>query len=151
MSRAPSQLESHLGYWLRMVSNAVSREFARKVEGQGVTVAEWVLLRALQDLEKAPPSLLADRMGMTRGAITKLANRLVAKSLMTRVQNPQDGRAQTLALTPEGRALVPRLARIADQNDAGFFNALPRADREQLERILRSLARLNAVTDVPVD
>lgn len=151
MAKHPSHLESHLGYWLRMVSNAVSRDFARKVEGQGVTVAEWVLLRALYELETAPPSILADAMGMTRGAITKLANRLVAKSLVSRVQNPQDGRAQTLALTPAGKAMVPRLAKIADHNDAGFFSALPRGDREHLERILRTLARLNDVTDIPVD
>jgi len=151
MAKHPSHLESHLGYWLRMVSNAVSREYARKVEGQGVTVAEWVLLRALYEVVTAPPSALAERMGMTRGAITKLANRLVAKSLVSRVQNPLDGRGQTLALTPSGKALVPRLARIADHNDAGFFDALPRADRDQLERILRTLARLNHVTDIPVD
>ena len=35
----PSHLTSHLGYWLRHVSNHVSQAFARKVEQQGVTVA----------------------------------------------------------------------------------------------------------------
>ena len=35
---------------------------------------------------------------------------------------PADGRAQTLALTPAGRALTPRLAVLADANDAEFFN-----------------------------
>lgn len=43
----PSQLESDLGYWLRSVSNAVSRSFARKVEGEGVTVAEGVFLQVI--------------------------------------------------------------------------------------------------------
>ena len=44
---AVSDLTAHTGYLLRMVSNAVSQEFARKVAGEGVTVAEWVMLRSL--------------------------------------------------------------------------------------------------------
>ena len=74
-----------------------------------MTVAEWVLMRQLLDEEALAPSRLAERMGMTRGAITKLADRLIAKSLLVRAADPEDGRAQTLALTPAGRALVPEL------------------------------------------
>ena len=62
-----SSLESHLGYWLRYVSNHVSHAFALKLAGSGVTVAEWVVLRELYDFESAP-SALADRLGMNSGA-----------------------------------------------------------------------------------
>src|SRR5690348_17127398 len=116
-SSPPSTLDTHLGYWLRMVSNGVSRSFARKVEREGVTVAEWVFLRALFDVERVAPSQLADAMGMTKGAISKLADRLLEKALIARRENPDDRRAQTLALTPAGRELVPRLAALADSND----------------------------------
>ena len=57
--RTISTLASHLGYWLRIVSNSVSRTFARKVEAEGVTVAEWVFMRVLHDFESLPPSMLA--------------------------------------------------------------------------------------------
>src|SRR3546814_7743968 len=100
-----SDLTAHLGYWLRFVSNHVSQAFARKVEAHGVTVAEWVLLRQLLDAEPLAPSRLANRMGMTRGAVTRLADRLIAKSLLLRTADPQDGRAQTLALTAKARRL----------------------------------------------
>lgn len=62
MEPAPSALEAHLGYWLRMVSNAVSHSFARKLEREGVTVAEWVFLRALYDAGQIAPSQLAEAM-----------------------------------------------------------------------------------------
>ena len=124
MSRKPvARLESHLGYWLRFVSNQVSHAFARKVQAQGVTVAEWVILRELYD-SPAQPSALAERLGMTRGAISKLADRLADKALIRRDASADDRRAQTLTLTAEGRALVPRLAALADQNDAEFFGDL---------------------------
>ncbi|GAN77565.1 MarR family winged helix-turn-helix transcriptional regulator [Acidisphaera rubrifaciens] len=110
----PSDPHAHLGYWLRTVSNAVSHAFARKLDGAGVTVAEWVVLRTLHDLDPVGPSELAARMGMTKGAISKLADRLVGKELLVRAADPGDRRAHRLALTPAGRALVPRLADIAE-------------------------------------
>ena len=147
----PSDLTAHLGYWLRYVSNHVSQAFARKVEAHGVTVAEWVLMRPLLDEEALSPSRLADRMGMTRGAVTKLADRLIAKSLLVRAADPRDGRAQTLALTPAGRALVPGLAGLADANDAEFFDHLSPGDRAALLRILRGLVDKRGLKSLPVD
>ncbi|HEY5083772.1 MAG TPA: MarR family transcriptional regulator, partial [Rhizomicrobium sp.] len=92
-TRPASDLTAHLGYWLRFVSNHVSQAFARKVESRGATVAEWVLMRGLFGVEALAPSRLAERMGMTRGAITKLADRLIAKSLAARKASRDDGRA----------------------------------------------------------
>lgn len=146
-----SPLESHLGYQLRIVSNAVSRTFARAVEEEGVTVAEWVLMRVLQDFECLAPTPLAERMGMTKGAITKLGSRLVEKGLVKREANPDDKRAQTLSLTSRGRSLVPKLAKIADENDAAFFDLLTASDRENLNRILRRVIKLRGLKDVPAD
>ena len=56
-----------------------------------MTVAEWVLMRQLLDEEALAPSRLAERMGMTRGAVSKLADRLIAKSLLTRNADPAMG------------------------------------------------------------
>jgi DNA-binding MarR family transcriptional regulator len=146
-----SDLTAHLGYWLRYVSNHVSQAFARKVEAHGVTVAEWVLMRQLLDEEALAPSRLADRMGMTRGAITKLADRLIAKSLLVRAANPEDGRTQTLSLSPAGRALVPGLAALADANDAEFFDHLAPKDRAALLRILRGIVEKRGLKSMPID
>jgi len=146
-----SELETHLGYWLRAVSNAVSHSFARKLEAEGVTVAEWVFLRMLYDVEVIAPSLLAERMGMTRGAISKLADRLGDKALIARAANPDDRRGHSLALTPPARALVPRLAALADRNDAEFFGALSAQERSWLEDLLRRIARERGLSSAPTD
>ena len=150
-SKRPAGLEDHLGYWLRSVSNQVSQAFARKVEAHGVTVAEWVLMRQLMDEEALAPSRLAERMGMTRGAISKLADRLIAKAMLARAEDPTDRRGQRLALTPAGRALVPKLAALADANDAEFFSALGEGDRAALLRILKGIAETRGFTSPPVD
>jgi len=149
--RAVAPLESHLGYWLRMVSNAVSRNFAREVEAEGVTVAEWAFMRVLYDSDGLAPTALADRMGMTKGAITKLADRLMVKGLLGRMANPDDRRAQTLALTQSGRSLVPRLATLADENDAAFFAGLKPRDRIDLDRILKRIVASSKLQGMPTD
>jgi DNA-binding MarR family transcriptional regulator len=103
-----SPLEAHLGYWLRFVSNHVSHAFSVKLAARNVTVAEWVVLREIFELDSIVPSTLADNLGMTRGAISKLAERLAAKELIVQTANQGDRRYQALALTPQGRALLPK-------------------------------------------
>ncbi|MBS0640649.1 MAG: MarR family transcriptional regulator [Proteobacteria bacterium] len=151
MAPVVPELTAHLGYRLRQVSNHVSHAFARKLAAQGVTVAEWGLMRTLYGKERLPPSRLADEMGMTRGAITKLADRLIAKALVSREASPDDGRAQTLRLTAKGTHFVPRLAALADQNEAECFAHLSVRDRTVLARILTETVERLGLTGVPVD
>lgn len=146
-----STLESHLGYWLRMVSNHVSYAFKAQVEAHGVTVAEWVVLRALFERDEIKPSELAARLGLTRGAISKLVDRLVAKKLVSVRADPQDGRAQVLILRVAGQKLVPVLAALADQNDERAFGHLSQSQRALLSSTLRDLAAHLGIQDAPVD
>ena len=98
-----SDLKEQVGFWLRFVSNHVSHAFARKLEESGVTVAEWVVLRQIYGEEETSPSAVAERIGMTRGAASKLVDRLVNKQLVTREERSDDRRYQDIALTPAGR------------------------------------------------
>ena len=145
-----SPLEAHLGYWLRFVSNSVSHAFSRKLERLDVTVAEWVILRDLHGREAVVPSELATKLGMSRGAVSKLADRLAAKSLLTRTASAGDRRFQALALTPAGLALVPELSALADQNDAEFFGHLAPAERAALEGLMRDIVHRHGFRTIPV-
>lgn len=150
-SIAASPLDAHLGYWLRFVSNQVSHAFSLKLATRDVTVAEWVVMRDLYDCEQAVPSELAKRLGMTRGAISKLADRLEAKSLAARTSDGEDRRYQTLALTSQGRRMVPELSVLADRNDAEFFGHLDATERSKIESVMKDIVRRHGMRSVPVD
>jgi DNA-binding MarR family transcriptional regulator len=150
MSLRVSELTDHLGYWLRQVSNHVSHGFARKLADKGVTVAEWGLMRTLYGRAPSAPSLLANEMGLTRGAITKLADRLIAKALIVREASPDDGRAQTLRLTAKGAKFVPELAALADNNELECFAHLSTDDRRILQRILNETVTRLGLTTMPL-
>ena len=145
----PSALTSHLGYWLRFVSNHVSQAFARKVEQEGVTVAEWVVMRELYDRPDVPPSVLAEELGLTRGAISKLSERLLAKGLVSRRDSETDGRAHRLTLSDAGRHLIPKLSALADANDAEFFAHLTDIERQTIERLMRGIVERRRLTTPP--
>jgi DNA-binding MarR family transcriptional regulator len=148
---APSALEAHMGYWLRLVSNQVSHGFRLKVEKRGVTVAEWVVLRKLMDLGPSAPSQIALALGMTRGAISKLDERLAEKGLIEIGASASDGRQQVVSLTRQGRALVPQLAALADENDAECFGVLEPAARAVLLALLMQLIEAHGWAGTPID
>lgn len=145
-----SPLDAHLGYWLRFVSNHVSHAFSRRITARDVTVAEWVVLRALFDGDAVAPSDIAERIGMTRGAISKLADRLIAKSLVTRTTAKTDRRYQSLTLTRSGRELVPKIAALADRNDAEFFGDLSATERATIENAMKKIVRRHDLRTLPI-
>ena len=145
-----SGLERHVGYWLRFVSNHVSHAFGQKVEARGVTVAEWAVLRDLFDGGSVHPSQIAERLGMTRGAISKLIERLCGKKLVERSSAAGDRRYQKVVLTASGKRLVPQLARLADQNDQEFFGHLDARQQAELVAVLQECVRRHGWKDVPV-
>jgi DNA-binding MarR family transcriptional regulator len=146
-----SDLEDHLGYWMRYVSNHVSHAFAQRVEKKGVTVAEWAVMREMLKLGPANPSHLAERLGITRGAISKLIDRLAQKNLCARTSVGDDRRYQTVELTAAGKRLTPTLARLADENDREFFGHLNREQKADFAATLKEIVRRHGWKDIPIN
>lgn len=145
-------LKSHLGYHLRVVSNAVSHSFARKLAASDVTVAEWVILREMYSGdEKTSPGVVAELTGLTRGAVSKLIDRLLRKGLVTRTEFSGDRRYQEINLTATATRLVPKLAKLADENDEAFFSALSATERKSLMSTLVRLAELHKLNRNPIE
>jgi DNA-binding MarR family transcriptional regulator len=146
-----SEFESHLGYLLRRVSNAVSDEFARSLQFRRTSVAEWVLLRHLWDLGHATPGEMAEALTMTRGAISKIVDKLQSKGWIRSRIKPEDNRVQLLSLTGAGRRVVPELAEIADRNDEKFFACLDGDEKTALRHLLSKLASHHQIREIPVE
>ncbi len=145
----PSDLEYHIGYWLRFVSNHVSFAFRDRIAELGVTVAEWVALRSLYN--RAPCTLgeLSEQMGIDLGATSRLMERLIKKRLASRKSSSEDRRYVTLDLSPSGKKLIPKIAREADLNDAAFFDCLSKTDKDHILRIMQSLAKAHKLLEKP--
>ena len=147
---AVNALDAHLGFWLRFVSNHVSARFAAQVEAEGASVTEWVALRTLFDKPQTTHAELIEALGMTKGAVSKVVSRLEEKGLARRELAEGSARDQVLRLTPQGRALVPRLAALADQNEEHFFGHLAPRERQALVTAFQALVAHHHLKAVPL-
>jgi DNA-binding MarR family transcriptional regulator len=151
MTKSPASLRAHLGFWLRFVSNHVSQSFAQRLEAKNVSVPEWAVMRDIYDCDHRLPSAVATNLGLTRGAVSKIVDRLVEKKLASRSKIDGDGRVLAVRLTPKGLKLVPILAALADENEDFFFGHMTCDERATLERLLRSIVQEHGLKSVPIN
>lgn len=151
LAKPVPDLERHLGYWLRRVSNAVSGEFSRALQGKQTSVAEWVILCELYKKDRAAPGELAAKVGLTRGAVSKIVDKLEAKGWVQAEGREDDSRYRVLSLTRAGLRNLPVLARIADRNDESFFDCLSAGEKDNLRVLLVKIAEHNRIHDLPTD
>jgi DNA-binding MarR family transcriptional regulator len=144
-------LEAHLGYWLRLVSNHVSGAFARALQEKQTSVGEWVVLSQVRESPEIRPAELADALGLTRGAVSKILDKLEERKWLARKTLQADKRGQRLLVTAQGRRAVPVLTEIADRNDARFFDCLNVKEKAALERLLRKLSDFHQLRDIPIE
>ncbi|NTV10492.1 MAG: MarR family transcriptional regulator [Zoogloea sp.] len=134
-----SALESHLGFWLRFVSNQVSSRFESLLAEDDISVTEWVAMRSLYGRIDATHAELISALGMTKGAASKVISKLEAKGFAERRLSKDSQREQVLILTEMGRELVPKLAAKADENDTHFFGHLTDLQRQCLMTLMKEL------------
>ncbi len=155
MPRPPqriSPVESHLSYWSHYVGYRLFHELRGRTRKFGVTAAESVLLRKLLEHEDgAMPSLLALRLGLSRGYLSRLAMRLEIKGLLHRTKSVSDRRALILTLTDRGRALLSTLSDLADKSNVRHFAGAGEAAQETIERVMKGIVRSNQLRFVPSD
>lgn len=139
---APSNLEQHLGYWLRCLSNFVSLSFAERLAKQGVSVAQWVVLRTLYNDDGMTLNEAARQVGVDKSTLSRMIERVVLKGWASRSEGP-DRRSVGLRLTSAGRKLVPKLAKLADENDEAFFRTLSSRQRQEFLSVIQQLLTTN--------
>jgi DNA-binding MarR family transcriptional regulator len=91
------------------------------------------------DPEPLPPSVIADRMMVTRATITGVVDSLEARGLVRRAASERDGRSRLVSLTPAGRRIVDGLVPRLHEFERDLMGAL--TDR-QLDQLLDLVARL---------
>ena len=115
---------------LQVIVRQIDARVAGVVAHEDLSLGEWRLLSALYAAGAVPPSLLADRLGLTRGGVTKLIDRLRAHRLLVRAgSGGHDRRYRTIALTGAGVTLVRDLS--AAVRTAEALSAAERAQAMQ--------------------
>ena len=134
-----SPLNVPLGHLLRDVADQATAAFAAKLAPHRLSVAAWLVLRELLYEDAATVRVLAKDLGMTRGVVARLIRQLGEEGLVVATEAPAERGQPSLALSPKGRALIPTLALLAEQNDREFFGRLGDERRELIEAALQEI------------
>lgn len=147
MSRA-LRLDAFLPYQLSVTSNAVSQAIARTYESLfGLKVPEWRLIAVIAEEEGLTQQALVARTEMDKMTVSRAAQALVARGLVTRGPYGTDKRSHALALSPAGRALYAEIAPKALEIEARLLAELSPDDVARLRGLLDALKR--AVATLP--
>jgi DNA-binding MarR family transcriptional regulator len=119
-------------------------QMTNRIRALGLSIPQFDLLSTLTEREGISQSELAERLYVTKGNVSGLADRLVQAGLIERRAIAGDRRSYAMHLTPEGRRLAE--AGIAAQRDfvAQTLGKLAGDDLAELDRLVlawRDLAR----------
>jgi len=147
VAERPADHEAELRLWLRLLTctTLIEGEIRRRLRDSfDVTLPRFDLLA---QLDKAPNGMtlgeLSQRMMVSNGNVTGLAERLVEQGLLDRRASPTDRRAQIVSLTAEGRRAFRAMARTHEDWIADIFSGLNAAE---IDTLMNLLAKTKAST-----
>ncbi len=147
------RLAEYLPYRLSVAANAVSQLIARAYEDRfGLKVPQWRLIAVLADEGALTPQALCERTVMDKVTVTRAAQALVERRLISREPHATDGRSHRLRLTEAGMGLHRRIAPLALEHERQLLAGLASHDIEKLkERLWRLQQRADALRRVRPD
>jgi DNA-binding MarR family transcriptional regulator len=131
-------LEDQVGHMLRRAHQRASAIF-QEVMSEGLTPPQFAALVKIRDFGTVSQNRLGRSVAMDPATSQGVTQRLLAKGLIGRKDDPEDRRRALLSLTPEGGALVDRLIPLGKQVSADTLNPLT---PEEQKKFLALLAKL---------
>lgn len=143
-----------LGFLIHDAARLLRRRFDQEARHLDMTSAQLQIVGRLAFNEGISQAQLAGLLDMEPITVSRHVDRMEAAGLVERAPDPQDRRVRLLNLTDKGRALLPRMRKLALAIMDEAQDGLSERERETLlnclERVVGNLARKPSVTE-PVD
>lgn len=144
-AKIPS-LEQYLGHLLDLAHRRVGADLARVLAGAGVNRDEWRVLETLSDEAGRSMGELAQIVAMNHPTLTKLIDRMVAKSWVQRNIDAIDSRRVLVYVTDVGLQMIERLQDPLDAHQQTIDAVLGERKARQLRSMLTTLIDEMAAT-----
>lgn len=104
-------LATFLPYRLANLASKMSEEFADVYQQQSdLTIPQWRILFNLAQFGQSHAKALCEQAAMDKSTVSRAIKALIDKRYVLSLENPQDKRANLLALSDEGHSLYQQLA-----------------------------------------
>ncbi len=111
------------------------------LEETGIDDTDFRILEALLNKGPLPVNTIGPKVNLTPGSISVAIDRLLDRSLVSRVESPEDRRVRIVSLTPKGKELIaPIFRKHAAEIRKVFADASPKELRA-LETALKKIGK----------
>ncbi|MBC3788677.1 MarR family winged helix-turn-helix transcriptional regulator [Spirosoma utsteinense] len=139
---AYAEPEENNGYLLWQVSMRWQLLMNQRLRDVGITLTQFSLLAGLYWLDRrgevVTQQRLADYANTDKMMTSKVVQTLEGKGLLSRMDNPEDGRAKQLRLTPAGETVLGQANTLVEQVDAAVFQAI-QSEANVFNRLMQQL------------
>lgn len=134
------KLHDRLGYKVSRLARLMESRLERMLADLGITRLMWCVLCGVGLEDVRTPSDLADYIGITRPAVSRLLRTMQTKGLIRRNGHDSDGRGVRVALTEDGLQTLTQARRAVEILNAHFTDKL---GTEALDQVKAGLDRLS--------
>ncbi len=111
--------------------------FARATGDLGITARQFVVLAAIDGLERPSQTALCETSGIDRSTLADIVRRLEMRGLIHRERTKTDARMYAVSVTDEGRALLMRAAPVAIAVERELLAQFSTAEQDNFKSLLR--------------
>lgn len=113
-------LHQRLGYRLSRLSNLMKARLDMKLASFGLSRIGWCALSGIGLEHICTPSGIADHIGITRQATSRLLLQMRKDGLIEQSFDEKDGRSRRLGLTKQGQDVLDRCRPLVEENQKHF-------------------------------
>lgn len=132
-----SRSTSHL---LHRALQMASERFAARARKSQISLRQFSVLVAVSEHPGASQSELVKATSVDRSTLADMLKRLAALELVEKAASEEDKRANTVALTPKGEALIENAAEDARRADEAILDILPKSKAKAFKAALQRIA-----------
>lgn len=134
-------LDNAIGFWVHRVYQASRNEMYRgfREAGTSVTPEQWAVLIRLWENDGQTQTALSDSTFRDKPTMSRILDVLERDGVVTRRDDPNDGRVRVVMLTRQGRELKRKLVPVAERIVGKMVAGISDADLETTRSALRAM------------
>lgn len=131
--------DQSLMHLLHRASQIADELFASGGSRLNLTPRQFIVLAAVSENEGLRQSNIVKETGVDRSTVADIVRRMTQNGLIAKERSQQDGRANAVNLTSEGRAVIKDGAFRAQQTNAALLEKLAPDERRAFMALLAKL------------
>lgn len=130
---------AHIRLILWKTAKAIEKADRASIADTGLKLSDFAIMEVLLHRGPLPINTIGEKVLLTSGSMTAAVNRLEKKGLVTRIQDPSDGRCFHVHLTKVGRNVIKEAYAKHESNLEKIAAVLSGEEQSALVKLLKKI------------